>query len=264
MSFKAILQKKALGLFFLLAFFSSSQAFCEESFPFLAEITSDKVNVRAGQNTNFEKMASLNKGEAIVVYGREFDWYKIQLPASAKVYLRADYAALLDGTTAAVTGTLVNVRAGAGTTSTSVGQLKKDDRVKVLAKSGDWLQIQPKEGMFAWVKKDFVAFKSSQIPSLDSLDQSGPSKNTISFTVILIKASGKLEPVLRLQNPSQDTFTYRLTSQDQTLYYIQDGAVDLSYFLNNQITLEGRVLESSKISLPAPPVLSVSKIMLVL
>ena len=258
----AIRQRKVFCLFFLLALFNASITFSEERFPFLAEATSDKVNVRSGQNTNFEKMASLNKGEVIVVYGKDFDWYKIQIPSKAKIYIRSDYAAISDGATAIVTGTTVNVRAGAGTNFTSVGQLKKDERVFVLGKTGDWLQIQPKEGMFAWVKKDFVEFKSFEIPSMDSLDLLARQKiqldKTPSTAAILVKTSGKLEPVAQADAP----FAYQLTTQGQTVYFINQSAADLSYFLNNQITLEGTILETEN-PLSAP-VLSVSKIMLVL
>ena len=262
-----MIKRKVFVSLFLSVLFLNASVFADEKFPFLAEASSDKVNVRSGQNTNFEKVASLNKGEAIVVYSREFDWYKIQLPATAKVYIRADYATKIGVGSAIVTGTAVNVRAGAGTNFTAVGQFKKDEQIQILAESGEWLQVQPKEGMFAWVKKDFVTFKSSDIPPLASLNTENnhlSNKKLIQdaprVSAFSIKVSGKLESNV---SPTQASGALQLTQDGQTLYSIAGSDIDFTYFLNNQITLEGRVLENSKTTLEVP-VLAVSKVMLVL
>src|SRR3989338_1380173 len=63
----------------------------QESFPFLAEAINERVNVRAGQSQNFEKLCQLEKGEEVIVVGKDFSWYKIQLPSRTHVYVSDKY-----------------------------------------------------------------------------------------------------------------------------------------------------------------------------
>ena len=42
----------------------------QESFPFLAEAINERVNVRAGQSQNFEKLCQLEKGEKSLSWAR--------------------------------------------------------------------------------------------------------------------------------------------------------------------------------------------------
>ena len=52
--------------------------YADEHFPFLAQVSKESVNIRAGANTNFEKLDKLNLGAEIVVLGKTFTWYKVQ------------------------------------------------------------------------------------------------------------------------------------------------------------------------------------------
>ena len=65
--------------------------FADEHFPFLAEVSKESVNVRAGPNTNFEKIDKLNKATQVVVLGRSYEWYKVQPLPTTKAYIRSDY-----------------------------------------------------------------------------------------------------------------------------------------------------------------------------
>ena len=67
----------------------------QESFPFLAQAINERVNVRAGQSQNFEKLYQLEKGEEVVVVGKDFSWYKVQLPPGTYVYISDKYVRLV-------------------------------------------------------------------------------------------------------------------------------------------------------------------------
>src|SRR5271156_2220475 len=71
--------------------------FADEHFPFLAEVSKESVNVRAGPNTNFEKIDKLNKGVDVVVLGRSYEWYKVQPLPTTKSFIRSDYLKMTGG-----------------------------------------------------------------------------------------------------------------------------------------------------------------------
>ena len=139
---------------FIALFFNSG--FCEqEEFPFAGSIMGNDVNIRAGQNLNFEVIFQVNEGDKVIILDKEGDWYKIQVPEGAFAYVHHD---LLDvemnkGT---VKGDNVNLRAGAGTNYTILGQVNKPDTVEVIDKIDDWYMVKPPQAAVAWVNVDFV------------------------------------------------------------------------------------------------------------
>jgi len=97
------------SVFLIFAFMAPG--FADEHFPFLAEVSKESVNVRAGPNTNFEKIDKLGKGQQLVVLGRSYEWYKIQPLPTTKVYIRSDYLRIKEGTgIGIVLGDNVNIR----------------------------------------------------------------------------------------------------------------------------------------------------------
>src|SRR3990167_4428788 len=135
----------------------------QESFPFLAEAINERVNVRAGQSQNFEKLCQLDKGEEVVVVGKDFSWYKVQLPPSTYVYISDKYVRLVGSMEGEIIGDRVNVRSSAKVESTIVGQVEKGSRVRVLEKIPGWYKIAPPAQVFGWVADGLVKFKSRDI-----------------------------------------------------------------------------------------------------
>src|SRR5476649_1600829 len=83
------------SVFLVFAFIAPGYA--DEHFPFLAEVSKESVNVRAGPNTNFEKVDKLDKGVQVVVLGRSYEWYKVQPLSTTKAYIRSDYLTIKPG-----------------------------------------------------------------------------------------------------------------------------------------------------------------------
>jgi N-acetylmuramoyl-L-alanine amidase len=127
-----------------------------EHFPFPAQITKESVNIRAGANANFEKVDKVSKGIEIVILGKSFDWYKVQLPKTAKAYIRADYLKLNQNSMAELIGDKVNIRAAANSESTSLGVIQKGDLVKVITQTNGWWQIEPPVQATGWIQQDFL------------------------------------------------------------------------------------------------------------
>src|SRR3989338_30320 len=135
----------------------------QESFPFLAEAINERVNVRAGQSQNFEKLCQLEKGEEVIVVGKDFSWYKVQLPSRTHVYVSDKYVRLAGSMEGEITGDRVNVRSSAKAESTILGQIEKGARIRVIEKLQGWYKIAPPAQVFGWVAEGLVTFKSRDI-----------------------------------------------------------------------------------------------------
>ena len=131
----------------------------QEKFPFVATITSDHINVRAGQSANFERLCQLNKNDEAVVVARSFGWSKIKLPSTAKSYVSAKYVQVVNGL-GTVTADRVNIRAEANFNSTILGQVRQGDKVQVIERVKDWYKIIPIEESYGWVADKYIKFKS--------------------------------------------------------------------------------------------------------
>lgn len=141
------------------------QGYADEHFPFLAQVSQDSVNVRAGPNTNFEKIDKLSKQAQVVVLGRSYEWYKIQPLSTTNAYIRSDYLKIKEGgLVAQVVGDKVNVRSFPNSDSASLGQVKKGTLVKVLGQVKGWCRIAPVAGLVAWIHQDFLKRTSDDVP----------------------------------------------------------------------------------------------------
>ena len=133
----------------------------QEFFPFVGAATTDGVNIRAGQSTNYEKMGQLTKGEEVIVVADKYSWYKIRLPKSAPNYISAEYV----GGAGKITGSKVNVRARPNINATTLYQVIKGDQVQVLETKDGWSRIVPGDKAYGWVAKNLLTFKSKDLTS---------------------------------------------------------------------------------------------------
>ena len=140
-----------------------TQVSAGEHFPFLAKVTHTSVNVRAGSNTNFEKIDKLKQGDTVVALDKQFEWYKIQLPTTALAYVRADYLDQHEGHLAQIIGDKVHVRARPNAESSSLGLLTKGTVVQVLEVANGWAKLSPGVGMVGWVHQAFITKVSNNV-----------------------------------------------------------------------------------------------------
>jgi len=138
-----------------------SQKLVNQEFrPFVAEVTAENVNVRAGQSINFERLCQLDQGDEVVVVGKQFSWYKIQLPATAKSYVSKEYVQYLGQNAGGITADTVNIRAGAGIHHTVVGYFSRGEQVYILEDLEEWYRIEPVPESYGWIAEEYLAFKS--------------------------------------------------------------------------------------------------------
>lgn len=273
----------------------------QEFFPFLGEVTTDRVHVRAGQSVNFETLYQLNKGDQIVVADRAFNWYKIKLPTTAKSYVSDKYVQLLSNKSARITADEVNIRGGAGITHTILGRAASGTQVRILEKLEGWYRIEPVEGTYGWVTAEFVRFAAQDIPPTSGLrlyarqpisggPEEPPAAQAPSLVIVqepmetgaltAATTSQEILPMPKITSPMPEVVTvmgyleqhhglefkdiqYRLENNSQPSYYIQGLKHALDKFLHHKVTVEGTVKTNVQ-SQDSYPVIIVSKIQLVL
>ena len=253
----------------------------QESFPFLAESVNERVNVRAGQSQNFEKLCQLEKGEEVIVVGKDFSWYKVQLPSRAHVYVSDKYVRLVSAAEGEVIGDRVNVRSSAKVESTIVGQAAKGSRIRILEKIPGWYKIAPPAQVFGWVADGLVKFKSKNITAYRPKESAGspaagvgdaqgeagaaPALATKAAALPVNSKNISATGVLRLLPSRQDNIdvSYELLIRNKPAYFIQGPRAMLDDFARYTVTIEGALnadLEKQFLK----PVLTVTRVQLLL
>jgi uncharacterized protein YraI len=292
-SLKKILHLASLSSCFLLTSPLYAQ---QEMFPFVAEVTAESVNVRAGQSTNFERLCRLTKGDEVVVSGRSFSWYQIQLPPDTKVYISDKYVRLLNRQEGRIESDDVNVRAGAGIHHTILGQLPAGARVRILQKIQEWYQIEAPPSVSGWISDKLVSFKSRNVsayrpaqPTDDDFIARGqpipgpshqenimerPRENdstpALEFLSKMsgvekikgdaaVAAQGVLEP---LGNVSTGPVQYQIIVDGRPAYYLSGLKHIFDKFAHQRVSVEGELDTRGNNAYPHPVVL-VSKIQLI-
>ncbi|MBA7646289.1 hypothetical protein ES703_54051 [subsurface metagenome] len=134
------------------------------AFPYIAEITGDRVNVRSGPGTNFYDCSKLNEGDKVKVIGKQFSWARIVPPAGSFSWISMQYVSIDtdNPTVGTVTGDRVRVYAGSDTqrplySTTLQGKLDKGDKVKLLGEQlDDYYKIAPPSFAYLWVIINFT------------------------------------------------------------------------------------------------------------
>lgn len=260
----------ATCIFFVPASYAKERAL---EFPFLAEVLSDNVNVRAGQSSNFEKMLQLKKGEDVVIEGAAYSWYKIRLPKKAKVYISSKYIQHLVDNKAIVLADKVNVRAGPDIKFSIIGQLNRGDEVEIVESKPEWVQIVPWAKSYGWISQEFTRFKSKDVSSWEAglVQENSPGSlgqqpvpaapALLGDNNTLMRLRGK---VIKVSFPSDvpKEVQYQLNTQEGSFYLLSVDNI-LGRFKNKQVKIEGKIAGPND---PAAkiPLIKVSKIELIL
>lgn len=133
----------------------------EQKFPFVGIVTREGVNVRSGPNLNFEITSKLNKSDKIIILSQSYRWYKIRLPKTANCYVNKKYIKIYEGQSGFVLVDRLNIRTKPKEKSDQVGQLRKNEVIKILGKaSSDWYKIKPPKESYGWIDRDLIKYFS--------------------------------------------------------------------------------------------------------
>jgi uncharacterized protein YgiM (DUF1202 family) len=136
----------------------------------VAAIKGDRTNIRSKPAFDGEVLATLSKGDRVVVIGEvkgtgidgvERPWSKIRMPPNVGVWV---YGPLVDKAGAAIKGETANLRAGPGRNYSELGKLSKGAAVSVVRELDDWLQIEPPASAVAYVASSLLTNAPASAP----------------------------------------------------------------------------------------------------
>lgn len=125
----------------------------------IAFTTGSGLRLRSEANTSSKTLTSASKGEVVLVLSKDGEWCKVSY--NNKIgYMHADYLKIQTEGNAELgygkfTGNDVNVRSGAGTKHSSVGQGSKGDKAYVIGIKDGWYRIIF-NGKICFVRSDFL------------------------------------------------------------------------------------------------------------
>ncbi len=137
----------------------------------LGFVTGSGLRLRATASTGGKLLDTASKGEVVVVVSKHDDWYKV-IYNLKEGYMSADY---LDVSTAEnaelgygkVTGSIVNIRSGAGSSYGKVDQAKKGEKVYILGINNGWYKVIF-ENSIGYLRSDYVDLTEIPYENKDS------------------------------------------------------------------------------------------------
>ena len=212
------------------------------------------VNVRAGAGTNTKKIGTAKKGAKFECLGKSDDgnWYKIQYNSTTVAYIYKVYIDTSEETVevpveVAVSGkvatvvhcrTSVNVRAGAGTTNSIIGQGKKNAQFTLLATvkvNGDtWYKVQYTTSKVGYIHEDHIEVS-------DAGSSGTPSGNIATIVHCRVSVNVRSGPGTSNSKigtaPKGEQYTCLGVSDDGNWYKIQYTSSKEGYVHKNYIEL---------------------------
>lgn len=161
-------------------------------------VNADALNVRSGAGTGNSVVDMIYLNTSVDIVSQTGSWYNIKYTKNGTTktgYVSAEYITKTSSSTTTPTPTptpeytsktgivnadVLNVRSGAGTSYSTLGQIKENDKVTVIGEEGSWYKVQAvingttKTG---YVSAEFITIQSSTDNSGSGSGNSGGSDN---------------------------------------------------------------------------------------
>jgi len=154
--------------------------------PIAATVAAESANVRGGPGTNYDKVGELPAGTLLTVLAQSNGWYQARRSDGRIVWVTAE---LLDLDPAvadflpqatnspapppAKVGFVIeeglNLRDGPGMAYIGMIKLKANAQLDLLARYGDWLQVQTPEGQAGWVLGKYLSIDPGVIRRVEAV-----------------------------------------------------------------------------------------------
>lgn len=153
-----------------------------------AWVIPDALNVRKAPSTDSDRVDVLTRGTRVqVVSFREDRWCRVVLPNGRTGWAKEEYLEfsadkgrqLAAGESipkvvpAWVEPSVANVRKGPDVGDPVVTQVKRGDKLYVVARNGDWRKVKTPSGAYGWIRSDLLEFDAEQGRQLAAGDESG-------------------------------------------------------------------------------------------
>jgi len=121
--------------------------------PMKMKVNADNVNLRAGADSNKEVVSQVCYDDILYAAGKDESgkWFRVLPPKGTKLYV---YEKLIQNGKVSVKK--LNVRSGPGINYTKMGEILKDQEIKVINRRNEWIAIEPPENCYLWISTDYL------------------------------------------------------------------------------------------------------------
>ena len=137
-----------------------------------AIVVASNVNVRGQAKLKSEVVTKITKGDSVTVLeeivknnsgpDEPSAWAKIVLPPKARAWVNTSF---INASSQTVLPKKLNVRSGAGENYSVIGLMKRGDAVKVVNTKGEWTEIEPPAGAYAFVAAQYLKQEAPEKPA---------------------------------------------------------------------------------------------------
>ncbi len=126
----------------------------------VVEVTVPKLNLRAGNGTNYPVVQSLTKGEKLVVVNYKSGWLEVRVPDDTKCWITKKYVEVTskEKSLGVVKVGRINVRSKPESGENIIGHITEGQIVTIKSEKGEWYQIAPTENLTGWVNKKYTRY----------------------------------------------------------------------------------------------------------
>jgi cell wall-associated NlpC family hydrolase len=156
--------------------------------PVAALVAAEEATVRGGPGTEYDKVATLGAGAPLTLVAQFGDWFKAQAADGQVVWVSAE---LLDADPIAadilpvaesipappppkvgqVLAEGLNLRDGPGTNYVGMHQMASGAQLDLLARYGDWFQVQAGDGRVGWVTSEFLGIGPGVVERIETVTE---------------------------------------------------------------------------------------------
>ncbi len=120
-------------------------------------VTGDKVQVRAGPGTRHAVLLQVNRGDLLVVLGREGQWCRVLVPGGFACFVHRSLVQVEDEAEPVISASRVRLRVSAGKEVLPLETvLDRGQVVEILVREGDWLKIIAPPATHLYIYADYV------------------------------------------------------------------------------------------------------------
>ena len=175
----------------------------------VVEVTVQKLNLRAGNGTNYPVVQALAKGEKLVVVNDKSGWLEVWLPGDTKCWITKKYVEVTnkEKSLGVVKVGRINVRSRPESGENIIGHISEGQTVTIKSEKGEWYQIAPTENLTGWVNKKHTRYWGTYIHYKEELDKIAQDEVSKQSLTGIFKQAEKLYEAEQEKPPLKHNYT---------------------------------------------------------
>lgn len=149
-------------------------------------VNANQLNVRSGVGTDYDKLATLKRGDKVGLIRMEGEWAKIRTQSGLTGYTVARYLVNSEAEVEPekpvaywyINANTLNVRSGPGTQYEKIETLSRGAKIGYFATEGEWARIQTPSGKTGYMLLKYLVESESEVERASSIPTAGSSAVT--------------------------------------------------------------------------------------